>query len=55
MFPLSNDEEVLLGCALLENLQRVHQLIVVWDAAPFGSGITKRKPGDGVAEQPVDL
>jgi hypothetical protein len=49
LLALSDSEKILLGSALLENLERVHQLIVVGDAASLGGRITKRQPRDSVA------
>lgn len=55
LFALGDHEEVLLRRALLENLQRVHQLTVVGDAAPLRRGIAKRQPGNSVAEETIDF
>src|SRR5258706_4458809 len=55
LLSLSDEEEVLLRGALFENLQCVHQLIVVRDTAALGRRITECQPRDGVAKQPVDF
>ena len=55
LLSLSDEEEVLLRGALFENLQCVHQLIVVRDTAPLGRRVTECQPRDGVAKQSVDL
>src|SRR4051812_6726235 len=52
---LRDVEQILLGSALLEDIERVNQLVVVGDAAALGRRIAERESGNSVTEESVDL
>src|SRR3982750_2617129 len=52
---LRDVEQILLGSALLEDIERVNQLVVVGNAAALGRRIAERQPGNRVTEESVDL
>src|SRR3954463_491627 len=55
LLALRDVEQILLRSALLEDIERVNQLVVVGNAAAFGSRIAERQSGNRVTEESIDL